>query len=330
MKWSARNLTFAATVLLYAAAVAAAWAWLDERTVELARSLPLSLVAAMLGLSLLNYAARAWRWLALCAQQRLAVPARSNLLYYVAGFALASTPGKAGEAVRLWFLKSGHGVPYARSLALMVADRLLDTWAVLLLCLLSMWRFAHYAWQGAGLLLLTAAVTLPVLFPRAVERLILSVYGVAPRFGRWMVYARRTARALAALDWRTYARTLLPTVGGWMAECAALYLLLQHFGAGIGPLEATFIFAFSLVVGAISMLPGGLGSTEATLVVLLTAMGVGLGTALAVTAIIRATTFWFAVALGLAAMPLATGISLRAARLRPARQADSVQCHAGR
>jgi uncharacterized protein (TIRG00374 family) len=97
---------------------------------------------------------------------------------------------------------------------------------------------------------------------------------------------------------------------GWVAECYALYLLLQYFGAEVELTTAVFVFCFSMLVGAISMLPGGLGSTEATMVLLLKAMGVDLGTAVAATAIIRMTTFWFAIVVGLAFTPAA----LRSAR----------------
>jgi uncharacterized protein (TIRG00374 family) len=328
---SPRFIAGAATALLYAGALAAGWVWADEQTLQLAMSLPPSLLAGMLALSLVNYAARGWRWLTLCEHQGVGVPARSNLLYYVAGFSLASTPGKAGEAVRLWFLKSGHGVPYSRSLALMVADRLLDMWAVLLLCLVSMWGFAQYRWQAAGLVMVMAAATLPVLFPRALERAASPAYRIAPRLGRWLVHGRRAARAMASLrSWRIYGAALLPTLAGWLAECAALFFLLQHFGAGVSPVDAIFIFSFSLLVGAASMLPGGLGSTEATMVVLLTAMGVGLGAAVATTAIVRVTTFWFAVALGALAMPWATRHALRSAPALPAQEAGNPQWHAGR
>jgi len=106
----------------------------------------------------------------------------------------------------------------------------------------------------------------------------------------------------------------MPTVGGWLAEGAALFLLLRHFGADVTFLNAVFVFSFSIIVGAISMLPGGLGSTEATIVILLKALGVDLDTALAATAIIRITTFWFAVAIGVLLMPAAMNAAARSAR----------------
>ena len=60
-----------------------------------------------------------------------------------------------------------------------------------------------------------------------------------------------------------------------------------------------------MLVGAISVLPGGLGSTEATMVGLLASQGVPFEIAIVATGVVRVTTLWFAVALGLLALPVA-------------------------
>jgi uncharacterized membrane protein YbhN (UPF0104 family) len=314
-----RRLALGGTAAIYLAGIAAVAVLIDEDTLRSALSLPLALIAALLGLSLVNYAVRAWRWQVLGRFLGLRVPFATNVTYYLAGYSLTSTPGKAGEAVRLWFLKSGHGVPYSRSLPLMLADRAIDLWAVLLLSLASIAGFAQYRWQGAVLALVIAAISVPILFPRRFEPLLAALYGLAPRRGRLLVRARRAMRAMAELSsWRSYGLTLGPSIVGWFAEGAALYLLLRHLGADVGLLNAVFIFCFSIIVGALSMLPGGLGSTEATIVLLLKALGVDLGTALAATAIIRITTFWFAVAIGVALMPLAMNAAARAASIASA------------
>jgi uncharacterized protein (TIRG00374 family) len=305
----------AATALVYLAAAAAIYVFIDRAVLEAALSLPLGLVGALLGLSLANYLARAWRWVVLGEQLRLAVPVLHQVLYYLAGYCFTSTPAKAGEAVRLWFLRAGHGVPYARSLPMMLADRAIDLWAVLILSLVSVAGFAAYAWQGALLAGVLALVSLPLLFPRRLRPLVNRLYGWWPSRGRALV---RLRRAIAALDelasWRSYGLTLVPSIGGWFAECAALYLLLQQFGAHVSMLDAVFVFSFGMIVGALSMLPGGLGSTEATMVLLLGAIGVDVDVALAATAIIRLTTFWFAIALGSALLPLALRASAHASR----------------
>ena len=273
----------------------------------------------MLGLSILNYAVRAWRWLVLGKYLGFRVPVVNNLLYYLSGYCFTATPGKAGEAVRLWFLKSGHDVPYARSLPLMLADRILDMWGVLILTLVSFAGLAAYLWQGALLAVIVTAVSLPILFPQWLEPLLRLAVRLAPGRVRLAERGRALLAAMAELSsWRTYGLTLVPTIAGWLAEGAALYLLLDHFGAPVTLSNAVFVFSFSMIVGAISMLPGGLGSTEATMVILLKALGVDLSTALVATAIIRITTFWFAVVIGVLLMPAEVNAAKRAGRGLPA------------
>ena len=109
-------------------------------------------------------------------------------------------------------------------------------------------------------------------------------------------------------------------VAGWAAEGLALYLLLRFFGADVTPADAVFVFSFSMIVGAASMLPGGLGSTEVTAVVLLTTLGVDFNVAVASTALVRVTTFWFAVGIGVLMLPVAIRAATRSGELRPAAQ----------
>lgn len=298
----------------YVGVMAVVLSQIDAHTLSLATALPWWLILGLLGLSLINYALRAGRWAMLSRALDLRVPLRANMLYYFCGYSLTATPGKAGEAIRLWLLKSGHGIAYTRSMPLMLADRSLDIWAVMLLTLVSFSGFQIYRWYGAALLLLVVAVSLPIVWPRLMEPLLLAAAGRMKRRIRLLVRLRRILRAMDRLSsWRTYGTTMLPSVIGWWAEAAALYVLLLHFGAEVSLSNAVFVFSFSMIVGAISMLPGGLGSTEATMVLLLTALGVNLEVALLSTAIVRATTFWFAVVIGILLTPPALAASRRAA-----------------
>ena len=59
-----------------------------------------------------------------------------------------------------------------------------------------------------------------------------------------------------------------------------------------------------MLVGAASMLPGGIGSTEASLTLLLTSGGAPLATAAAAAVCIRIATLWFSIVLGFISMGL--------------------------
>ncbi|MCK7516980.1 MAG: flippase-like domain-containing protein [Ignavibacteriales bacterium] len=66
----------------------------------------------------------------------------------------------------------------------------------------------------------------------------------------------------------------------------------------IDVLWAFFSYSFSTIVGALSMLPGGLGITEGSLTLMLVRKGLSELSAFAATFIVRAVTLWFAVLVG--------------------------------
>ena len=228
------------------------------------------LVAGLLALSLVNYASRTWRWHLFGRRLGIAVPFPRTALYYVAGFAMTPTPGKLGEALRLWLLERVHGYRYAHSAAAVLAIAALLARSGPLLSLIGR---THAA------------------------------------FGRWprmFAAARHAVRQTARLfDPALVAAALALGLVGWLAECVGLYWLVNALGGQIGLQGAVFVFAFSLLVGAVSMLPGGLGSTEATMFALLTLADVPADIALAATAVNRAATLWFAVLLGAGVLPAA-------------------------
>jgi uncharacterized protein (TIRG00374 family) len=88
----------------------------------------------------------------------------------------------------------------------------------------------------------------------------------------------------------------------WGAEGIGFYLILYYLNVDINPILATGIYAMSIVIGAASFMPGGLGGTEAAMLIFLINLGVSQEVALAATLICRFATLWFAVILGALAM----------------------------
>jgi len=93
------------------------------------------------------------------------------------------------------------------------------------------------------------------------------------------------------------------SIAAWFCECYAFYLVLKGLALKSTLSESTFVYAFATLVGAVSMLPGGLGATEGSmtglLVVLFKETRHG---AVAATLIVRLCTLWYAVFLGVLAL----------------------------
>lgn len=270
------------------------------------QSVPVRIVPLLLGLSLVNYFMRGVRWLLFSRALRLGVPAASASLYYVAGFAMTATPGKLGEVVRLYLLKRFHGCGYARTAPLLIADRLSDGIATTLVVALTVVSYAHYPAGAAGAVVFALCLVALCLRPGMLLPVLDLVFARLRRWPRLFVRARRAIRGLRALasPW-VFGAALVMGAIGWTAEGLGLFVLLHSLGVALRPAACVFIFAFAMLVGAASVLPGGLGSTEATMVGLLTFQGVNFKTALVATGLIRITTLWFAIGLGLLALPAA-------------------------
>lgn len=274
-----------------------------EISAALAR-LSVLLIATILGLSLANYGLRFWRWQIYLHRLGYAVPWNRSLPIYLAAFALTATPGKVGESVRTLWLHP-LGVKASQSLAAFVAERASDLFAILLLTAIGLAAYPA-ARPVVAVVALVIVIALTVLaWERGLARLAgLAEASLPARPGRLVsglfdvVQHSRRLFAPAPL-----AIGLAISIPAWGAEAVGAWLVFDAMGASISIADATFIYSFAMLVGAISFLPGGLGGTEAAMVALLVARGLALPQAVAATLVVRLATLWFAIALGLVALP---------------------------
>lgn len=265
-----------------------------------------------LGLCLTNYLLRFARWQRYLNVLGCDVPRWPSLRIYFSGFALTTTPGKAGEMVRSVFLKK-FGMQYSESFAAFFAERFCDVIAVALIAAAgaSSQDAARPLLIGMGALLVGVfAMLYNVKWLRRLELLGERIRWRRVRqllvSGIEMVLQFRRCFAPSVM---AYSMSL--SIVAWGAEAYVLYLIATWMGADIGITEAWFIYGFATLVGALSFLPGGLGSTEVALAGLLILYGMPEAQAIACTLFVRVVTLWFAVALGLLALPRKGSIVLR-------------------
>ncbi|MCH8142117.1 MAG: flippase-like domain-containing protein [Proteobacteria bacterium] len=254
----------------------------------------------VLALLLFSYAVRFWRWQRYLKCLGCAVPTKRSLAYYIGGFAFTTTPGKAGEAIRSLYLKN-DGVAYTSSLAALFAERFIDVVVLILLATSVALDYESARWLVA--VMATAAVlALPIVHnPRfhhyleaLINRLIPRKYQAAGvQFTRLLQSSSRLLRA------KTLFEGLVLGLVAWWAEGFILYIILSSMQSNLSPLLIVSIWATSMLAGAASLLPGGLGSTEAVMSGLLILVGVDASIAIAATVAYRVTTLWLAVLIGL-------------------------------
>ncbi len=274
------------------------------------------LTAAQFGilmlLSLVNYGLRSARWHLFATRLGLKTGPIANLRHYLGGLAMSVTPGRLGELVRMRWIRRETGLAFELSAPLMLVDRASDLAAMGLLLAASV-ALSATGISGAlpvtlGALGVAVAVTRPRLLGWGATRLY-QLLGFWPR-----VFARLRA-ATRSLSVFSQPRVLLAALllggVGWGAEGYAFHLLLGWMGNGIGPWSALAIFTFATLAGGATGAPGGIGGAEAAMIALLSLEGVPLEVSIPATAIIRITTLWFAIAIGLIFFPIAERHSLK-------------------
>ena len=300
MRWRSLILFAAVGVALYAALLAGADP--KETIAAAARVSGLSWLL-ILSLSLLNYGLRFLRWDSYLRHlgHRLAIA--RHLAIYLAGFALTTTPGKAGEAIRALYLKP-LGVSYDRSIAVLYTERLVDAVSIALLAtLLAGLPAPGYRWSAV--IASIFAIALLLLQREPVLDALTSVVSGLPlrrvrRAAQSALDCLRQATALLRLRWLLFG--VAAGLVSWGAEAIAFYHVAHVLNIPVHPIAAIGIYATAMLAGALSLLPGGLGSTEAVMVSLLVLAGAPVPAAVATTTVVRIATLWFAVILGVAAL----------------------------
>ena len=228
---------------------------------------------------------------------------KESLRLFVGGFPLAVTPGKVGEVLKAVWIQQKCGLPVARGVSVVVAERISDGMAVLLLSTLGVIAYPRY-WPAFAIVFILLAGIIVVSQVRPAALWLLNLAGRLPLIKRLAGGLREFYEGSYAL-FRPASTFLAVGLGmvSWLGEGVGFYFIL--LGLGLSPsiqllATAVFILSFSTIVGAVSALPGGLGAAEASIAGMLTLLaGIQPATAAAATLLIRLATLWFGVGLGL-------------------------------
>lgn len=290
--------------------LAAATGW-QETLNQIARLSPWQ-VLALLGLSLVNYLFRGLRWHVFARRLGLNTGLWQNLRHFLGGFAMSVTPGRVGELVRMRWIRREAGWSFERTAPLVLIDRASDLVAMAVILALALSLSQGGIMGGAPVVIIALIAAFVTTRPVLLSGIAGLAYRLTGRFARFFVKLRRAAGSLARFSQPSLlAFAAFLGLIGWLAEGYAFHLLLMWMGADIGMWLAVAIFVFATLAGGLTGAPGGVGGAEAAMIALLTLQSVPLEISVPATLIIRVTTLWFAIAIGLLVFPVAERRSLR-------------------
>jgi glycosyltransferase 2 family protein len=265
--------------------------------------LPLILV-----LTLFNYFWRFIKWQYYLSRLKIHVHWFESLLIFLSGLSMAITPGKIGELLKAYLLKTATDIPISRSSPIIVAERLTDGIAMIGLAMMGLILYR----SGWELLLTLFLLGLAVILIIQNRKLSLTLLG----FGERMPIISRIAHLIRIFyessyilfQWRPLLLAILIGLISWSGECGALFFVYAGLGITISVdlfIKSMFILAISSLVGSASGLPGGLGTADGSMLgltrLLITPSKAIAGAA---TLLIRLCTLWFGLGIGVIALVL--------------------------
>ena len=223
----------------------------------------------------------------------------SNLKIFIAGLSMTITPGGSGGIIKSHFLKKNFNYSTSKTLPLVFVERFHDFLAVNTIIIFSLFFF--YLWQSFVLVLMSS-IFLIIIFSLMRKKNILRIFLIKMKnikFISKLIPSLEFSDSLVLLNTsKTTGKAWIISVFSWLIEIFSAYLIFRSFGIDLHIIEVGQIVYTSILIGALSFIPAGIGFTEGSIITLMMAKGYELSVVSAMVLMLRMLTIWFATAIG--------------------------------
>ena len=255
-------------------------------------------------LSLLNYISRFLKWDYYLLILKVNIKRIDSFSIFMSGLIMSVTPGKMGEILKAYLVKQISGTPISRTAPIIFAERITDFISLVIIALVGayVYDYGRNIVLGVGIFFLLVVL---IISNKNIALPIINQFEKIKFLKKHLlnIHAAYDSSYLLLRPLPLFYITMLSFVS-WSFECLGYHIILTNFDVDLSYLWASFSYAFATIVGAISMLPGGLGLTEGSLTYMLIQKSYSKEVAVASTFIIRAVTLWFAVLVGIISVSL--------------------------
>ena len=257
------------------------------------------LIPLLLLLSLTNYCIRFLKWDYYLGVVDVKVKKIDSFSIFMSGLIMSVTPGKMGELLKSYLVREVTKTPISKTFPIIFAERITDFISLIIITLAGayVFNFGRAIVIGVGIFFL---IVLILISNRNIALPIIGMFEKNKFLNKHLKSIHNAYESSYQLlrPWPLINMTLLSLVS-WSFECLGYHIILTNFNLHVSFLWSAFSYGFAIIVGSITMLPGGLGVTEGSLTFMLIRNNFPKNIAVASTFIIRVVTLWFAVLVGI-------------------------------
>jgi len=248
---------------------------------------------------LLNYVVRFLKWDYYLKILGIKTGRRDSFMIFMSGLLMTVSPGKFGEVLKSYLLKKIDSISISKSSPIILAERVTDLLAFCILASVGAYSF-HY---GENVVLVGLILIVLIVVIIGQEKIFISMLEYFKKISFVEKYSSKIENAyesaVSLLSLKNIFKPTAISIPSWFCECVAFYFILDGLDCNISLFRAVFIYSISTIIGALSMLPGGLAVMETSMTGMLVLGGIGKSSAVAATILIRCFTLWLAVITGI-------------------------------
>ena len=250
------------------------------------------------------------RWTILLKNSAISIPHKQSFLIYIASFSMSATPGQLGELIKSQLLKNKFDVPVTKTAPLVIIERLSDLTGAIIVSIIGFW-------------LLNINIYVPIITSIGLGLIFLllkskKMFNKTLNLLKKVKFASKLADPIAesfdtiqlTLNKKILVISTALSVCFWLLIGISSYFVLRAVGIdNLEIIKVVSIYSSSIIVGAASLIPGGVGVAEGSIAGLLNLSGINLSVALALGILIRIFTLWYGVVAGFVALKISGGLS---------------------
>ena len=250
------------------------------------------------------------RWDLLLKNSKIFIPKKDSLLIFLSGNALIIVPGKVGLLVKSHLLKTKFGIPRSKTVPIIMLEQLYILIGLVFVSFFGIWFFELGAYVigffTAALIFAFVLISSKKAFNKLIA--ILGKTKFTSKFAEPLSSSYDIIKKSTRGSIVFYASGL--TVIFWLLEVLSVYFVLLSFGIeNIEFLKVIPIYATSLMLGFLSLLPMGLGVVEGSLASFFSLQGIEASLSLTIVIVIRFFTRWYGVIVGFFALKLSGALT---------------------
>ena len=233
----------------------------------------------------------------------ITIPIKQNIIVYFAGLSMLFTPGGLGEMIKSHFLKKKYNAPVAKNLPVVLVERYHDALAILsLIIIFSVATNSSFLVIPIVIIAILLGAAIVLVKKRAIMNSFQKLIQKVKILKTFEDHSVDFTESLSSFSTRkVFFSGWAIGVAAWSFDALGIYLCFLAFDLDLGFLISAAMGLSSILFGAMTLIPGGVGVTEISFVEQLSARGVDSSLSSTLALFFRLLSIWFATLIGIIA-----------------------------